>query len=243
MRPGSGVGVAEGRPEPCDLGLEALDSRLQVGEAVGSCAGCAVDPSRRADPGDGPSGMYGSSSSSSIQRGLLLAGRAARAWRDERLGAVGQPAEGPLDGLGRRERVEALGAGPQLGHGLGAAQEQHAHDTARSASSSPKHLVGHLAVAGRALARARVDHPGQALGLQHEHGGLDVERFDGHHRVAVRGLVARGGQGLEREGVDVGRRQLLLDEGAEHAALGTGEHAVTVAHGASRATPPAPSAQ
>src|SRR5688572_3721002 len=48
---------------------------------------------------------------------------------------------------------------------------------------------------------------------------LDLERFVADDGIAVRRLIARAEQRVERERIAVGNRPLLLDEGAEDADL------------------------
>jgi hypothetical protein len=78
-------------------------------------------------------------------------------------------------------------------------------------------LRGAAAVAARQADPAPVGQPAQRL--------ADRRLVVVDDRVAVRGLVARQAQAVERERIGVGRRALLLQKAAEHPDLdGIGVH-------------------
>ena len=114
--------------------------------------------------------------------------------------------------------MQALAARAQLGDGLRAAQEQHGEHRLLVGRDGQR-LVEQVAVLRRAAARrARVPRPApaaQALERVAQHRLVVV-----HDRVAVRRLVAREAQRVERQRVLVGRRALLLEQGAEDALFG-----------------------
>ena len=110
--------------------------------------------------------------------------------------------------------MEALRAGPELARRLGAAQEQQRQEGARLVVEV-EHLVEHLPVLGLPGAVARVDDPGQAHRPQLGQGGRDLGVGEVQDRVPARGLVARRAQPVERHGVGVRDRALLLEEAAD----------------------------
>ena len=138
--------------------------------------------------------------------------------------ALDQPPERRLHRTEVLEVVQALAALLQLARRLRAAQHQHAEQR-ELVGREPERLVEQVAILRRARAvAARKPRPAAAVGaLQRV---LDDALVVVDDRGAVRRLVAREPQRVERERIGVRRRALLLDQAAEHADLdGIGFHA------------------
>jgi hypothetical protein len=122
-----------------------------------------------------------------------------------------------VDGAERAERVEPLAAALQLAGSLGAAQEEHG-DERELGRHEVECLLEEVAVlrhaAARAAGEARPAAPGELVD-----GGADLRLVVAHDGLAVRGLVAREPQRVQRERIDVGCRPLLLDQAAEDSEL------------------------
>ena len=95
--------------------------------------------------------------------------------------------------------------------------------SARGRVSRPQCLVEGVAVAKGGASVRGVDEPRQAPGLDTRHGGFGGALVVGDDRIAVRRLAARQGQGVERERVLLGGRELFLHQAPEHPDLGGGE--------------------
>jgi hypothetical protein len=145
---------------------------------------------------------------------ILLAGLAREPDR-EGLVARSQRVDRGVDLLQGREGVQSLGPGPQLAHRLRPAQHQD-REHGDLGRLQPQHLVEHVAVLGRAVARAVHDPREPLLAQGRERIGRGAVVVV-HHGRAVRRLVARRHHGVERERVGVRDGQLLLDQAAGHA--------------------------
>ena len=125
------------------------------------------------------------------------------------------PLQRGLDLLGAVEGVEPFRARADLRHRLRAAHEEHAQDRGFGRQQRET-LVDHLAELRRALAVRRMDEAHEAGVLQVVDGSLHGGRVVRHHRPAIRALVARGDEPVERHRVAVGHRALLLEQAAEY---------------------------
>ena len=105
----------------------------------------------------------------------------------------------------------------------GAAQDEDRQHR-QLALRQPPPLVGDVAVADRAPAVRRVHEPHQAHRLERQQRGLHGAVVPRHDRVAVRRLVARQAQGVERQRVAVGDRRLLLDEAGDDPGFFLAQH-------------------
>ena len=134
---------------------------------------------------------------------------------------VGQQPQHLFD-LGQRiEAGQAFGPATELADRLWPPQHEHTQHSAVLLVEAPN-VVEHVAVllgplpgAEHDARRTLLPQPGEGL----RHVGVAVA----HDRVPVGGLVGRGDEGVEGQGVDVRRGQLLLEQAAEHPRLGCGE--------------------
>ena len=116
-----------------------------------------------------------------------------------------------------REAVESVGSLLELARSLRPAEEQDAdHGSVRV--GEPELLVEQLAVLrGTAPRPARKARP--ASSREPLERLVDLALLEADDRVAIRRLVTRQPKSIEREGVLVGRRPLLLEEAPEHSQL------------------------
>ncbi len=146
---------------------------------------------------------------------LLLLSRAAAQPGDET--PKGEALERPVDRVEPEERVQPVRALVELARRLGAAQHEHAQN-GRLVGLEAERFVEELPVLGRAA-------PGPAREARPAAAGeplqsiVDLALVVCDDGLAVRRLVAREPEGVQRERVLIGRRPLLLEEAAEHAKL------------------------
>lgn len=128
-------------------------------------------------------------------------------------GAGGQAVQGGLDGGEVIEGEEAVGAGAEFAWSLRAAEEEEAEQGGLIAAEV-EDGAGTVLVLGDAC----VVHGGdERESFEHVEGGADVAFGEVEDGIAAGALVAGVDEGVEREGVLLGRGDLLLDEGAEDA--------------------------
>ena len=154
--------------------------------------------------------------------------------------AVGEPLDRGVELLRLGEVVQPVGALAQLARSLRAAEQEHGEDGLLVRADAER-LVEQVAVLRRAAAVV-AGQPRPAPVTEPREGVAEDVLVVLDDRVAVRRLVARRPQRVERERVGVGRHALLLQQAAEDADLGVGE---VVAHrgrdgctAAMRKTPP-----
>ena len=117
--------------------------------------------------------------------------------------------------------MQALGALLELARGLRAAEHEHAQHRELVLGQTER-LVEQVAVLGRAAARsagqARPAPPREAVQRVADDRLVVLD-----DRIAVGRLVARQAQGVEAQGIGLGRGALLLEQAAEDADLGRAE--------------------
>jgi len=146
---------------------------------------------------------------------LFLLPRPARQLTDERLALRGEVAQhllGLSDGI---ERMQSIAAAAHLPRRLRTAQKQQRQQRFLATVDVPQRvevvIEAHRAPAHHA--------PDELLVLQAIERAIDIALAQLHHRLAIRFLIARRDERVERQRVVLRRRQLLFHEGAEDAEL------------------------
>ena len=200
--------------EPGDFGAQFVDlGAPPVGRLWGRCRGrrrVVVIHSGRVvvgggDPQAGPA--------------LLLLARPAPYVRGERIFARGEELEIVLHAAQPVEGRHALCPGAQLTSGLRPAKQEHRHDRALPVVET-QCLIEHVAVADDRSAVGGQHEADKLRVLQLVEGGVNRGLVVAHDGLPVRGLVARGHEGVEGERVLLRRRQRLLYQRAEHPRAG-----------------------
>ena len=132
---------------------------------------------------------------------------------------LGEAFEGSGGGGVVVEGEHALGAGAEFGGGLRAAQEQEAEERGLVAAKV-EHVADAVLVLGGTAVGACLD---EAEAFEVEECGADVGLGEFHHRLAAGLLVAGIDEGIEGEGIVLGRVDLFFDEAAEDAGFDGGE--------------------
>ena len=119
--------------------------------------------------------------------------------------------------------MQPLAALLQLADRLRSAQHQHAEQREFPARKRQR-LVEQMAVLECPAARAARE-PGPAAVRESVEGGLDLSLLEGHHRIAIRRLVASEPKKVQKQRIRVENRALLLDQTAQNTDLdGIGVH-------------------
>ncbi len=145
---------------------------------------------------------------------LLLAGTAGQL-ADQWLVARRHPLQRLLDLGDALERMQPVAASAQLPRRLRTAQEQQRQDRLRGAVDLP----GRIEVVVPADGAPAHHLPDQPLVLQPVEPALHVGVAELHHRLAVRLLIARRHERIERQGVVLRCRRLLLHQRPKDAQL------------------------
>ena len=147
----------------------------------------------------------------------FLGARLPRKNFGERGLALHQMSEAGLHGAQVVERMHAFGAGAKFAWGLRATQQQNAEDGDFVAIKVESFLETVFVLGDTAVRGA--DGADQGLAVERMQGLADGGFVEIHDRIAVRFLVARIGQSVQRKRVVLGRGDLLFDQRTQDTAF------------------------